>query len=401
MKFNYQARTKTGKVKTGIIEASSKDAAIALLQKYGLFIVFLQELGGVSLFERKISLFSWISQKDIVIFSRQLSIMFKSKVPLMEALQILAKQSDNVNFREKLLKISEDIQGGVSFSQALSRHPKLFSDFYVNMVKAGEASGTLSLSLNHLADHLEREYDLSMKVTSAMIYPVFILVVMFGVILVMLLFVVPQITTFLEGTDKELPFLTKMIIAISDILKEWGIVIAIMVGGIFVVLFKYFRTKIGKSLLDEVLLETPLLGSFFKIVYVSRFAENLSVLVAGGLPITQALEITGNIVDNTVYKKIIFEVRDKVRKGGMVSSTLLEYPKYFPAIFTQMVLVGEKTGTLGSTLSNIVDFYSKEVDRHITIFLSILEPAMLLFLGLIVGGLVAAILMPLYEMTSF
>ena len=400
MKFNYQARTKTGETQSGFIKSSSKEGAVALLQKYGLFVTLLEEASDQPFWAEKIKFFAGTSRKEIVMFSRQLSIMFKSKVALVEAIQVLASQIKNPAFKEKILKISEDVRGGVSFSQALSYHPKLFSSFYISMVKAGEASGTLSTSLNYLADHLEREYNLSQKVKGAMVYPIFILLVMSAVLLIMLLFVVPQMGSILKETGQELPFATKVVIGSSDFLKKWGWLLLLGLGGFFVAVFRYLKTKSGKRFFDAKILRIPFLGSFFRMVYLSRFAENLSVLVSGGLPIAQALEITGYIVDNKTYQKSIFAIRDEVRRGGMISSILSKYPDLFPPVFAQMTLVGEKTGTLDSTLMNIVDFYEKEVDRLINSFLNILEPAMLLFLGVVVGGLVASILLPLYQITN-
>ena len=298
------------------------------------------------------------------------------------------------------MKISEDVQAGVSLSQALSYHSKLFSPFYISMVKAGEASGTLSKSLEYLADHLEREYALSSKLKGAMVYPAFILLVMAGVLVVMLGFVVPQMASLLQESGQELPFITKVVLKSSDILKQWGWLMFLVLVGLAVFLFRALKTKKGRGFFDEIILKVPLMGSFFKMVYLSRFAENLSVLIAGGLPIAQALEITAYIVENTVYQNIIFQIRDEVRKGGMISSVLSQYTAFFPPVFVQMVLVGEKTGGLDKTLLNVVDFYEKEVDRLIATFLSLLEPMMILFLGLVVGGVVASILMPMYQMTG-
>lgn len=400
MKFNYQARTKTGEIRSGVIEASSKEAAAAVLQRYGLYVTFLEETSVQPFWLKKIKLFDRVPKKELVMFSRQFSIMFKSRVSLMESLNVLAGQIRSPLFKEYIEKISEDVRGGVALSQALSYYPKVFSPFYVSMVKAGEASGTLSSSLEYLADHLEREYNLSGKIKGAMVYPCFILIVMFAVLVVMLWFVVPQMTELLKETGQELPFLTRFVLGVSDFLRRWGWLIAVSLAVLLVGVFQFSKSKSGKSFFDEKLLRLPFLGSSLKMICLSRFAENLSVLISGGLSIVQALEITGFIVDNTVYQKIIFAVRDEVRKGGMINTVLVKRPDFFPPVFTQMVLVGERTGTLDSTLMNLVDFYEKEVDRSITVLLSLLEPIMLLFLGLVVGGLVASILMPLYQITA-
>jgi len=268
------------------------------------------------------------------------------------------------------------------------------------MVKSGEASGTLSESLTYLADHLEREYHLFSKIQGAMIYPILIVVVVIGVLVMMMFFVVPSMTKVLLETGQELPFVTKAVIALSDFLRSWGWLLFLAILGVGIFLFRHFKTVEGKKLKDKCLLKIPMVSSFLRMIYLSRFAENLSTLIGGGLPIVNALEITGEIVGNDVYQTIIFQVRDEVKKGEKISSILAKYPTEFPPILTQMVTVGEKTGTLDESLMNVVDFYHKEVERSIDNLLSILEPVMVIFLGGIVAGLMGAILLPLYKMTG-
>lgn len=401
MKFNYQARSKKGEVQTGVVDASSREAALILLQKHGLFVTFLERVDTRPFYAKKIKLFERISKKDVVNFSRQLSLMFKSKIPLIQSLDSIAKQTKNPAFREKILAVAQEVEGGTRFSQALSSYPKVFSTFYVSMIKSGEASGTLSESLNYLADHLEREYHLYSKIQGAMIYPILIVVVVVGVLLMMMFFVIPSMTKVLTETGQELPIVTKMVIALSDFLRAWGwaaflVIIAAVLG-----LLRYSRTVDGKKMKDKLLLKIPLVGSFLKMIYISRFAENLSTLITGGLPISQALEITGEIVGNDVYQTIVVRVKEEVGKGESMSKILMQYPSEFPPILTQMVAVGEKTGTLDQGLMSVVDFYRKEVERSIDNLLSILEPIMVIFLGGVVAGLMGAILLPLYNMSGF
>ena len=401
VRFNYQARTRTGEIQTGVIEASSKEAALDLLQKYQLFVTLLESAEAKPLYARKIRLFSGTSQKDLMLFSRQLSLMFKAKIPLMEALRAIADQTKNQNFREKLLAIAEDIEGGTPFSQALLRYPRLFSSFYVSMVKSGEASGTLSESLNYLANHLETEYQLFSKLRSSMLYPALIVVVVIGVVAMMMFFVIPNLATVLTESGQKLPFVTRLVIGLSDFMRSWGwILFLVLLGGLVFLFRYYFRTVAGKALKDKILLKTPMIKSFLKMIYISRFAENLTTLISGGLPIAQALEITGEVVGNDVYQKIIFQVKEEVKKGENISSVLSRYPEQFPSLLTQMVTVGERTGTLDESLMNVVDFYQKEVERSMDTLLSLLEPIMIIVLGLIVAGLMASVLMPLYKMTS-
>jgi len=401
MKYNYQARTKKGEVQTGIIEASSREAATTLLRKHGMYVTILEEVAASPLYAKKIKIFERVSRSDIVLFSRQLSIMFKSKVPLVEALGVLSVQTRNSELKEKILELSEEVEGGTSFSGAISRHPQIFSSFYVAMVKAGEVSGTLSESLEYLAEHLEREYHLTAKMRGALMYPFLIIFVVFLVLALMIFFVIPNLSEVLIGTGQELPAVTKAVIGLAAFLRNWGWVIVLGIIVLILAGFRYYQTKKGKKFFDKIFLKLPVIGPFLKMLYVARFAENLSTLISGGLPIASALQTVGEIVGNTRYKEVIFDTRDKVRKGEPISSVLARAPEVFPPVFIQMTLVGEKTGTLDSTLMNIVNFYKKEIDRTIDNLLSILEPALIIILGVIVAGLMLAILVPLYQMVAF
>ncbi|MDO8663695.1 MAG: type II secretion system F family protein [Candidatus Wildermuthbacteria bacterium] len=400
MKFNYQARTEKGEVRSGAIEASSRENAIQLLQKYGLYVTALEEAKETPAYARRIKLFERTSVRDIVLFSRQLSIMFGSKVSLVESLRTLANQTKNLDFKDKILKISEEIEGGTAFSNALSKHPKIFSSFYVAMVKAGETSGKLSGSLDYLAEHLEREYYLVGKIRGAMIYPSLIVSVALGVLILMTVFVVPNLSKVLEESGGKLPAITVAVINLSKFLRQWGWVLFLGIIALAVSAFRYSKTQPGKIFFDRAVLKLPLVSPFLKMIYLSRLAENLSTLISGGIPIAQSLDICGKIVENSVYREIIFQARDEVRKGEAISQVLIRFPKEFSPIFIQMALVGERTGTLDKTLLNLAGFYQKETDRMMESLLGVLEPLLIVFLGISVGGIMAAILMPLYQMSS-
>lgn len=400
MKFNYQARTKKGEIQAGVVEASSKEAAILLLQKYGLYLTYLEEVK-VPFYARKVTIFKRISRKDIVLFSRQLAIMFSSKVSLVEALTTIASQTKNFEFRERILDLSRQVEGGSAFSKALSRHPQIFSSFYISMVKSGEESGKLSESLAYLADHLEKEYYLTSRIQGAMIYPSMVIIVALVVLLLMIFFVIPQVAKVFQESGQALPIITQLVISLSLFLKKWGFLFIGLLVGFIIFVLRYIKTSEGKENFDKISLRLPIIGELLKMVYLSRFAENLSTLISGGLPIAQALEITGEIVGNKVYQKIIFLTRDEVRRGEPISSVLRRYPGAFPPLFCQLTLVGEKTGTLQKILLNIVDFYQKEVDRSTENLLTILEPVLIIFLGVIVAGLMAAVLIPIYKIPAF
>ncbi|MDD5145531.1 MAG: type II secretion system F family protein [Candidatus Pacebacteria bacterium] len=397
MKFNYQARTKEGQVQKGVVEASSSDTALIILQKYGLYVTSLEEVAKGPIYNRQIKLFQGISKKDVAVFTRQLAIMFKSQVPIVESLTAIARQASKADFKEKIMKLSEEIEGGSPLSSAFSIYPKLFSPFYINMIKSGEASGKLTESLDYLADHLEKEYNFQNKIKGAMLYPVFVFIVFAAVFSAMIFFILPPLTQVLKETGQELPLITKAIIAFSEFLKKWfWLAVIILAGGIFFGL-KYIKTEEGKKDFDRFSLKIPIISSLLKKIYLTRFAENLSTLISGGIPIARALEISGEVVGNYVYKSIIFTAMDEVRKGEQISATLENYPNEISPLFIQMAMVGEKTGRLGSSLLNIVTFYQDEVDRTIDSLIRLLEPLMLIVLGLAVAGLLAGVLLPLYS----
>ncbi len=397
MKFNYQARTKEGDIQMGIVEAASQEAALSILQKYGLYITYLEEVVLPPFYARNIRFFRGVSKKDIVIFSRQLSIMFKAGIPLAEALMVMGRQTQNPDFREKIIKISEKVEGGTSFSQALQFYPKEFTSFYVNIVKSGEVGGKLSDSLNYLADHLEREYNLQTKIRGALVYPVFVLLLFFIVAVIMGILVLPGLISIVESAGQEISLITKIVIAFSNFFEKSGWIVILAIIGLGIFFYRYFKTPEGKKNFDKYSLNIPGLGTLLKKIYLTRFAENLTTLIAAGLPITKALEITGDVVGNEVYKSIILKTMDDVRRGEPISSVLERYPETISPFFVQMTFVGEKSGQLDNILLYVVDFYQREVDSSVESFMKLLEPILIIFLGVVVGGLAVSLLLPLYQ----
>jgi len=396
MKFNYQARTKEGEIRIGTIEASSKEGALSLLQGHGFYVTYLEE-SRVPFYAKRLELFRGVSQRDIVLFSRQLSMMFGSEVPLAEALRVLSGQTRNFVLREKVFDLSKEIEGGSSFSKALTKYPETFSTFYTSMVKAGEASGKLSASLLYLADHLEREYELASKTKGALIYPSLVLLLVFFIMFLMVYTVIPQLSMVIKESAVEIPVVTQRVIAVSDFLKQNTLVLFSIIVVFLFITYQYYKTEKGKDFFNRIFLKTPILGSLLRTIYLARFAESLSTLISGGLMIAKALELSGDIVSSSVYKKAILVIRDEVRKGTPISSVLSLSPDVFPPVFVQMVLVGEKTGSLDTSLMNIANFYQKEVERGTANLLAILEPVLIMTLGMVVGGMMLAILMPLYQ----
>ena len=397
MKFYYRARTKEGKIQKGTIEAFSKKGALDVLEKYGFYVTSLRETGRGTFFQQEIFR-KKPSIKDLVIFTRQFSVMLKSAIPPVEALRTQVSQVENPDFREAILKIAEMVETGSSLSQAFSFYPKIFNTFYVSCIKSGEASGKVADSLNYLAEHLESEYELQSKIRGAMLYPLMVVTVALGVCFLIIFFIIPRLIDVLENLTEELPFSTRAMMSFSNFIRTggWVLILVFFVGLFFI--FQYFRrSKEGRDFWDRISLKIPLFGDFYKKIYLTRFAENLSILIAAGLPITQALKITADVIDNTFYKKIIEKTEERVARGETISSVLSKYPEQVPSFLTQMVSTGEETGRLEDTLGDVVNFYKGDIDRFVNNLTKILEPMLMLFLGGVVGILVISIFIPLFQ----
>jgi len=397
--YNYHARTEAGDFREGTVEAPSREAAINLLLKHNLIIISVEPAAKTPIFAKRIKFLERVGKKDVVVFSRQLASLVESKVPLLESLNVLVKQTTSGILKEKILEVSGDVEGGSSLSRALAKHPKVFSNFYVNMVKAGEASGNLEKSLSYLADYLERQYYLLSEIKGAFTYPAFILSVFIVAGIVVMTVVIPQLVGVLEESGQELPLPTKIIIWLSDFLKGyWWLFLAIVFGAA-VGLFRFKKSKEGSRAIDRLILKLPVFGKLLKLTYLARFADNLSILIKGGLPITRALKITADVIDNTVYKELLYKVAEEVRGGASIASVLSQ-SQDVPVMVSQMVNVGEKTGRLDKILGNISSFYSKEAERIVANLSRLIEPFLILILGVAVAILVASILMPMYNLAG-
>lgn len=397
MKFEYQARTKSGDVKKGVIEAVSKMAAVDLLHKNELFPTIIKEETKGKGLNTELKIFEGVSSKEVVIFTREIAIMIESNVPPAKALEALGEQMSNKSFKEKIFKISADIREGVTLSKAFSKYPKIFSTFYVNMLRSGEISGTLPEVLRKIADHLENEYYIKTKTMGAMIYPIVVLVVFAIIFTVVVVYIIPGLVEVLESSGAELPLVTKIVIGVSNfVVNYWWAVLLILIG-IASFVYYYPKTKEGKQVTDAILLKVPVLGNFQKNIYMNRFAENLATLLSSGKPITEALEVTADLIGNNVYREIILQARDGVVKGQKISDSLVNYPKYISPLFVQMVAVGESTGKISETLMNVVRFYKTEIETFVDSISNIIEPVLILGLAGMVGLLVAAVFLPLYQ----
>jgi len=398
MQFYYKARDDNGDIQVGEVEASSKEAAFLVVQSYDLYVISLIEKK-IPFYKRKFKIFERISTKDVVMISRQLAVMVESKIPIVESLQTLSRQLQQKTLKEKVLSIADKVEGGIPLSKALSEFPEIFSRFYISMVKSGEASGKLSETLTYLADHLERDYEFRQKIVGAMFYPIFILVIFLGIMIFLFVVVMPELTVILLDAGGDIPLVTQIVIGISDFLVNNGWFVALGIYSVTVFTIKFFSTEQGRDILDEFILKVPGFKDFFSKVYIIRFSESLSTLITAGIPIVKSLEITSDIVQNKVYKEAILKIADSVEQGKQMSEAMQKYPDIFSPILIQMAIVGERSGRLGSALMNVVRFFRGELERTLEKYISMIEPLLIILLGGMVGGLVASVLLPIYNIS--
>lgn len=396
MKFNYRARTKEGKMETGVIDAYSQEAAAILLQKYNIFVTSLQEQKAKELFLKKIKFSTKISKRDLAIFFRQLSVMLESRVPVVQSLSSLAAQIRKNNFREIIMKIAHLVEQGIPLSEALANFPKVFSNFYVNLVKSGEASGKISATLNYISNNLEREDDIIVQLRQAMIYPIFVVCVLFVVIGIIIVEVMPRISDLIKETGTTPPFFTLMMLNFYKFLADYWLFLIMGLCLLVIIMVYYYNTKNGRKNYNEISLKAPFMGSLLKKVFLARFCGNVSTLLVAGISINRTLNITEDAVDNPIYKKVIAKIGKEVSEGEKISSAMLKNQDYFPLFVIQMIKVGEETGKLDKTLMEIVNFYQKDIKRTIDLFSRFLEPMMIIILGIIVTMLAISVLSSLY-----
>lgn len=403
MEFKYEALDQAGKPQGGVVNAATQDAAIAIIQRKGLTItaISLAQTKGLRDLFANISFFGGVSGRDLVLLSRQIATLFEAQVSALRIFRLLAEQAEKQYLREVLTAVSDDLQGGNSISASLARHPKAFSSFYINMVRAGEESGKLDQTFLFLADYIERTYELSSKAKNALIYPMFILATFVAVMVLMLTVVIPKIGEILADSGQELPIYTKMILGMSGFLINYGIflLIGLIVGGYF--LWRYVQTPAGALSFSRTKLSVPYVGSLYRKLYLSRIADNMNVMLASGISAVRALEITAAVVEDPVYEAILHDAIESVKAGQPMSQALARYaPNDIPPIMIQMVQIGEETGEMGNILQRLAKFYSREVNAAVDTLVSLIEPVMIVLLAVGVGFLLASVLLPIYNSTS-
>ena len=396
MKYFYKARTKEGKIETGTIEAYSKEAAALLLQKYNVFVTSLEEEQEKESLFKKVGLVKKVPKKDLTIFFRQLSVMLQSRVPVVQSLVSLASQNRNPYFRDVITKISNLVQEGLPLSEALNYYPNIFNNLYISLLRSGEASGNIAGSLQYISQNLERENDVAFQLRQAMIYPLFVVCILLSVLTIIVVEVMPRITELIKESNANPPFFTILILNFYSFLQQyWMFLILGIIFVIMMILF-YFTTKEGRKSYDSFSLKIPFLGEILKKIFIARFCTNIATLITSGVSINKALEITQDTMNNSLYKEIIYQIKKEVSQGEKISSVLSKYQSYFPSFVVQMIKVGEDTGKLDKTLLEVVNFYNKETREMIDLFAKLLEPIMIIFLGIVVASLAISVLSPLY-----
>lgn len=398
--FYYKARTSEGISTEGLIEAASAALAVASLQRKNLLIISVRpvdERAGV--FGALEKFFTSVPLRDIVLFTRQLATLFGAKVPVVESFKILINETENKLLKKSLGEALDDIQSGMPISQSLARRQQIFSPFYIAMVRSGEESGKLEDIFGYLADYLERSYELARKARSALIYPAFVFVVFILVMMAMLFWVIPPLSAILEESGQDLPIYTKIVIGASDLVRNFGIILLIFGAVMAAVLAKYSKTENGKLYFSRMLISMPIFSGLYRKIYLSRISDNLHTLLSGGITVVRALEITAEVVGNEVYRRILMESVEAVRGGSMISDTFSRYAD-IPPIFSSMIRIGEETGKLDYILGSIAKFYKKDVDSFMDNLVSLIEPILILVLAGGVGILVAAVLLPIYNLAA-
>lgn len=400
MLFQYKVINEKGQESEGSIDAVNVDVAINSLQRRGLVISSIHEAGQKSgILNANIGFFDRVSNKDIVILSRQMATLFTAQVSALRIFKLLAAETENKALAKRLTEVADDIQGGGTISTALSKHPKVFSTFYVNMVRAGEESGKLDETFNFLADYLDRNYEVNAKVKNALIYPAFVITTFFAVMALMLTVVIPKISSIITSSGQEIPVYTKIVIAMSNILVDFGplVLILLVVGGFL--FYRFTLTDAGKASLAQFKISTPYIGGLYRKLYLSRISDNLDTQLGSGIPMLKALELTGSVVDNPIFEQVLKDITESVKGGLSLSEASSRHPE-IPGIMVQMMKIGEETGELGNILKTLAKFYQREVVNAVDTLVDLIEPLMIVLLGLGVGFLLASVLIPIYNISS-
>ena len=394
--FEWKGTSRTGQTQTGVLVADSKDAVINMMRRQQIVVTAVKEKG------KEIALPKFgggVPPQQIAIFTRQFSVMIDAGLPLVQCLEILGSQQEHKVFKRVLVSVRGDVESGSNLADAMRKHPKVFNDLFTNMVAAGEAGGILDTILQRLATYIEKSVKLNSQVKSAMIYPVAVIGIAAIVVAVILWKVIPVFASLFESLGAELPLPTRVVIALSNFIGDYWWLIGISGFAIVFGLRKYHATYKGKRVLDNILLKAPILGILLRKIAVARFCRTLSTLTSSGVPILDGLQITARTAGNSIVEDAIMATRKSVEEGKTISEPLGD-TEVFPSMVVQMIAVGEQTGALDTMLSKIADFYEDEVDIAVAGLMKLLEPVLIAFLGVAIGGIVIAMYMPMFSLIS-
>lgn len=398
--FVYSGKTASGDARKGEIQAENLATATAALRRQQIIASTITEKKGFSLSGLSLAgLGKSVKTKDIVIFSRQFATMIDAGLPLVQCLEILASQQENAEFKKVLIDVKSSVEGGSTFADSLRKHPKIFDPLYVNLIAAGEVGGILDTILNRLSGFLEKSEKLKGKIKSAMTYPVVVIIIACLVVSGLLIFVVPIFEEMFAGFGQALPAPTQVVVNLSNILKKaWYAII----GGIGAIIFgvnRAYKTPKGRKAIDGFLLKVPVVGDLIRKTAVARFTRTLGTMLSSGVPILESLDIVAKTAGNVVIEEAVMKARMSLSQGKTLAEPLIE-TKVFPGMVTQMIAVGESTGALDAMLSKIADFYEDEVDAAVDALTSLIEPMLMAFLGVVVGGLVIALYLPIFNIAG-
>jgi type IV pilus assembly protein PilC len=397
--FGYKAVDKEGRAADGTIDAVSVDVAVASLQRRGLIVQSIDPVKSGGKLSMNLSFFERIKTKDVVMLSRQIATLFEAQVSALRAFRLLATETTNPALQDRLTQIANDIQAGAPMSRALAKHPTVFGNFYVQMVRTGEETGKLDDVFNFLADYLDRNYEISSKAKNALIYPAFVIVVFFTVMILMMTMVIPKMTGILVETGQTLPIYTRIIMAMSNFLVHYfylfiaGIVLTV------VMVSRVLSSESGKEAFSKLKLTVPYVGSLYQKLFLSRISDNLSTMLTSGIQMVRALEMSGQVVGDPSYERALMTITKDVQTGIHTSDAMAKH-KEFPSIMVAMVRVGEETGDMGKILATMAKFYRREVGIAVDTLVSMIEPLMIVMLALGVGILLTSVLVPIYNISS-
>ena len=397
-KYAWEGRIPQGGFRKGELEGPNETAIRAYLRQQQIIPTKITTMGK----ELKITIpfiKKKVKKKTLAIFTRQLATMIDAGLPLVQSLDILGNQEESEIFKEIIKTIKNEVESGATLAAALQKHPRIFDNMYVNLVVAAEEAGTLDVILGRLATHIEKMEALKKKIKSAMVYPTMIVTVAIGVTIVLMVFVVPVFEKLFAGMGQGLPLPTQVVINISKMFKSYLPILIILAVGAFIGMNRYYKTDQGKRKIDDLVLKAPIFGELIRKVAVSRFARTLATLVTSGVPILESLNIVAGAAGNKIVEEAILKGRASISEGQTISAPLTE-SGVFPMMVTQMIAVGETTGSLELMLNKVADFYDDEVDVAVATLSSMLEPVLMIFLGVIVGGLVIAMYLPIFKMAS-